>query len=824
MLKAFTSGDYDRIDAAIRELEASDDPATWIAMLRDCLITKDGTLIASEELTVSGNRQPAADYGILELIGRIPKGLETNPTVKRRKIRSLQLHQYEGQSGVYWPMQKFPISIYKFTNLKILNLRSAELTALPAGISALIHLEELNLANNQLTHLPADIGNCSSLRLLDINTNRLKDLPKDLGGLNKLERLQINHNFLKYWPNTLASLASLEHLELSFNELAPTLPPEIGQLKKLKTLFLNGNSGLEQLPAELADLPCLEELRIERCPALKPIPNRRNLQSDELRQYLRKLRRSHGQTVPAPRKSSIPKSQISLFSGTHSNPDIKSTATAPLQQVSGTKSPLPSSSGTQTSAKPTFGIEKKPMHDMLENLLSYFRKGDKLLEAAGMQLLRTLDDDDLYRALFDRWNTALLADDNNNQWRRTFRHGYILSKRQVLTIIHQNDNAYLTSNFLLSKVSELSLGPEEIVIPGILESFSGLRCLKINAYNTALPVGIETMSNLAELDIHGIRQKKPLQFHQPAHLAKLQISNCQITAVQLKNCPSLKEFIVNYSRCSIIELDECPALESLKVKGENVESLKVSSECMLRNLELSHDATYKSLSLPSLRDLQTLVLSFHKSSALLEEAFKSPNLEKLCIENPTGWNDSQFLIGTCIPLPPPVSRRLHHVELINLGLREFPHWLFDQPSLFRLSLAHNRLQEIVSDWSRIRKLGILSLYDNLLPSLPEDIQLPSSLESIDLSGNRLKKIPEELSKLPNLKTLMLGLQTNERLAQSCLTDIPSDLSLKPGLKLKVFLRKLDWRKLRARNAAILMHQGLPWEGELTRDWEKAREN
>ena len=818
MLKAFTSGDYDRIDAAIRELEASDDPATWIAMLRDCLITKDGTLIASEELTVSGNRQPAADYGIIELIGRIPKGLETNPTVKRGNIRNLKIRKHEGQAGLYWSMKRFPSAIYRLTKLRSLDMLCAGFDDMPAGISALKHLEELILAHNNLEQLPADLGGCEQLWLLDIASNRLNALPADLSGLRKLEHLLIKHNRLQQWPASLIELTSLENLDLSFNELAPELPSGVGHLKTLKSLFLSGNPGLQSLPAELADLPVLEDLRLERCPALKPVPNRRNLKGEELRQYLIKLRRSHGQNVPVQKKKRTPEGQMELFSGASAPTPAKR-----HQGITTTSINLGRPSNKPGTPKPESrpaNMEQAPTHELLDSLLTYFRQGDKNQETAGMQLLRTLDDDDLYRAIFDRWNTSLLGDKEPSRWRWAFRHGVMLSKHQILSLLKDNDNGFLTQHFDLSTVTDLCLDMAETPIPGILKCFPNIQQLDLSLNRTLLPPEVEHMRQLVKVEINGLRQKRPLQWHNLPALRSIRLRNTLIPALSCVNCPELNKIIFRDGDCSDISVEQCPGLETLKLGNISLKTLRVSDQSPISTLEVVDVPLMQSIVLPPLHGLRSLHLHAQSNDTLLKEAFISEALEVIWIDNPPGYGSHTWHPKDPVPLPMPASTRLKDVMLRNLGMKDFPLWLLDQPELTQVSLPLNKLSVVPADWSHLSELKTFDISGNHVRSLPPGIKLPASLESITLSGNRLKKVPLELAGLPKLKHLSLGLQTNQSLSDTTLDDIPSEISLKPGLKLEVKLRKQDLRRMRARNAAALMHLGRPWEGELTRDWEK----
>jgi Leucine-rich repeat (LRR) protein len=101
-----------------------------------------------------------------------------------------------------------PEGIGALTRLRVLYLgNNEELTALPAGLCALVGLEELHLDACGLTALPEGIGGLARLNKLDLNTNqRLAALPAGLGRLPNLEAL-----YLDGCPR-LAALYNLEEL------------------------------------------------------------------------------------------------------------------------------------------------------------------------------------------------------------------------------------------------------------------------------------------------------------------------------------------------------------------------------------------------------------------------------------------------------------------------------------------------------------------------------------------------------------------------------------------------------------------------------------
>src|SRR5688572_6375043 len=163
------------------------------------------------------------------------------------------------------PIKKLPPDFAELTSLKFLELRKSSLGGWPPGLEKIKTLEYLNFASNglksfpneilQLTKLevldlsfnpkitvPFNIKKLTELRSLSLRGNELNDLMPGLELPGKLRVLDLRGNDFTNFPIQILKLTDLESLDLSFNKHLTTIPKEIGQLKKLKTLILNNTS------------------------------------------------------------------------------------------------------------------------------------------------------------------------------------------------------------------------------------------------------------------------------------------------------------------------------------------------------------------------------------------------------------------------------------------------------------------------------------------------------------------------------------------------------------------------------------------------------
>ena len=125
-------------------------------------------------------------------------------------------------------------------------------------------------AENWLTDAPlgdwygVDTDDSSRVVGLSLNRNNLAgSMPTELGSLASLTRLELRDNELTGpIPPELGNLASLTRLELWQNNLTGPIPPELGNLTSLEWLSLVGNNLTGPIPPELGNLTSLEWLSL----------------------------------------------------------------------------------------------------------------------------------------------------------------------------------------------------------------------------------------------------------------------------------------------------------------------------------------------------------------------------------------------------------------------------------------------------------------------------------------------------------------------------------------------------------------------------------
>ncbi|XP_038713608.1 receptor kinase-like protein Xa21 isoform X4 [Tripterygium wilfordii] len=144
------------------------------------------------------------------------------------------------------------------TGLRWLDLSRNELNgSVPTEFGTLQKLEVLSLEKNYLTGtIPTCLGNISSLAKFSIASNNIRGgIPDEFTELTKLEVLNLQHNHLSGTiPRSLFNISSLTVISIVNNSISGDLPPNTGLwLPNLERMYLFNNQIGGSIPAYLSN-------------------------------------------------------------------------------------------------------------------------------------------------------------------------------------------------------------------------------------------------------------------------------------------------------------------------------------------------------------------------------------------------------------------------------------------------------------------------------------------------------------------------------------------------------------------------------------------
>ncbi|RZF47849.1 hypothetical protein LSTR_LSTR010639 [Laodelphax striatellus] len=110
-------------------------------------------------------------------------------------------------------------SMERMRSLTVLNVANVRLSNLNDTISKFTNLRVLDASSNDLTWIPESFCGLTSLEVCDLSNNRILELPRNIAKMQRLRVLNIAVNRLNYFPEGLYELENLEDLDLFMNEL-----------------------------------------------------------------------------------------------------------------------------------------------------------------------------------------------------------------------------------------------------------------------------------------------------------------------------------------------------------------------------------------------------------------------------------------------------------------------------------------------------------------------------------------------------------------------------------------------------------------------------
>lgn len=170
------------------------------------------------------------------------------------------------------PVTSLPASIETLTQLQKLEIREAKISSLPASIGKLTKLAHLQLIDVPITELPPALGKLDALRTIWLASPTLVHISEEAlpRGLETLEVWRSPE--LTTLPASIGELKDLACIKLQETKIG-ALPASMRALKKLRTLRVEDNSVLTEIPTWVGDLTELDDLGFEKCPRIGALPD-----------------------------------------------------------------------------------------------------------------------------------------------------------------------------------------------------------------------------------------------------------------------------------------------------------------------------------------------------------------------------------------------------------------------------------------------------------------------------------------------------------------------------------------------------------------------
>ncbi|XP_050299755.1 leucine-rich repeat-containing protein 58 [Anthonomus grandis grandis] len=172
-----------------------------------------------------------------------------------QEVEKIILHHNE--------LNVLPKNLFRFTNIKVLDLSNNGLTELP-DLFRYCQLTNLVLKNNRLTNgsLPKEFTECPSLRELNFGGNHMTQFPEQIFSFANLRFLYLGGNGMRNISKDIWRLKQLQVFSLGGNDITE-VPVSVGTLKYLQALVLCDNQ-IEVLPANIANLHNLRSLLLHK--------------------------------------------------------------------------------------------------------------------------------------------------------------------------------------------------------------------------------------------------------------------------------------------------------------------------------------------------------------------------------------------------------------------------------------------------------------------------------------------------------------------------------------------------------------------------------
>ncbi|XP_062019134.1 disease resistance protein RUN1-like isoform X2 [Rosa rugosa] len=159
-------------------------------------------------------------------------------------------------------------------NLERLNLEGCtKLSKVHPSISNLIHLRLLNMKNCERLQITSWDISLKSLEIFNLSgCARLKRFPEIVGDMKCLSKIYLDGSAIEELPVSIEHLTGLTLLDMAHCKNILRIPSVISSLPRLKTIILSGCSNLIEIPENIGNVECLEELDISGT-AIRQMPS-----------------------------------------------------------------------------------------------------------------------------------------------------------------------------------------------------------------------------------------------------------------------------------------------------------------------------------------------------------------------------------------------------------------------------------------------------------------------------------------------------------------------------------------------------------------------
>jgi Leucine-rich repeat (LRR) protein len=111
-------------------------------------------------------------------------------------------------------LDSLPNQLWKFTQIRYLNLEKNQLAFLPDELKLLSQLTELNISKNKFTSLPLVICQLPNLQKLNASRNRIESIPDQIENCTHLTHLDFYDNLIEDFGLGIFNLSELKTLNI----------------------------------------------------------------------------------------------------------------------------------------------------------------------------------------------------------------------------------------------------------------------------------------------------------------------------------------------------------------------------------------------------------------------------------------------------------------------------------------------------------------------------------------------------------------------------------------------------------------------------------